>query len=94
MRFSRATTAKFGSLLFDGALAPPALVIVTSFSRPSSLLRMAVRRASSNGRRLRVRVVWSSDVSPLRSPYRLGPRDDVEQGIHVMRRPTWPNFSS
>ena len=64
-------------------LAVPALVIVTSFSRRSSPLRTAIQRASTSGRRLRVSVVSSSDVSPLRSPCRTwpGPREDVEQGV-------------
>ena len=67
----------------SASFAVPASVIVTSFSRRSFPLRTATHRAFTSGRRLRVSVVSSSDVSPLRSPCRTWPdlRKEVEQRV-------------
>src|SRR5262249_5300693 len=77
------------------SLAAPASVRRTSFSRRSCPERMATQPASIRGRRLRVSVVSSRDVSPPRSRWRTSPaaRRRRRSEYWVVRRPT-PRSSS
>src|SRR5262249_792424 len=76
-------------------LAGPASVRRTSFSRRSSPGRMATQPASIRGRRLRVSVVSSREVSPPRSRWRTSPAALRRRRSEywVVRRPT-PRSSS
>src|SRR5262245_41196516 len=71
------------------SLAAPASVRRTSFSRRSSPGRMATQPASIKGRRLRVSVVSSRDVSPPRSRWRTSPAERSRRRSEycVVRRP-------
>ena len=81
----------------SSSLALPASVIVTSFSRRSSPLRTAIQPASTSGRRLRVSVVSSSDVSSAQVPLpdlARTARGRWSSEYWVVRRPTPRNSSS
>src|SRR5262245_3113696 len=78
------------------SLAAPASVRRTSFSRRSSPGRTATQPASIRGRRLRVSVVSSRDVSPPRSRWRTSPAALKRRRSEywVVRRPAPRNSSS
>ena len=78
------------------SLAAPAPVRRTSFSRRSFPVPMATQPESIRGRRLRVSVVSSSDVRPLRSRCRTSPARLRWQNSEywVVRRPTLRSSSS